>query len=300
MKIFIFIEWALFHSQSLCYVINIYIYIYQLIFVGQLRIRETNSTSNRDEPRTRELRVQSRRDRIREKKASSPYRPRVYCFHSSQISNIISRLGTDTVDCNIFRGQNSSVGSIRRFVINLSARHSRPSTVCVLNEIGESSNKIVENENESVRHDQTHAHFMLKTSADEMGVENAAGLEGDGQFEPVTSSEGSILHRPRIYVPKEDVMSDLSSLSRLSAKTSMQGSKRSKENLKIIYPVSYKMSERIETAPFNYNVSNRCGQGSSVDLLAISPYGQQTNGHQERVRARSFLVGSQQKSPFLW
>ena len=27
MKIFIFIEWALFHSQSLCYVINIYIYI---------------------------------------------------------------------------------------------------------------------------------------------------------------------------------------------------------------------------------------------------------------------------------
>ena len=25
MKIFIFIEWALFHSQSLCYVINIYI-----------------------------------------------------------------------------------------------------------------------------------------------------------------------------------------------------------------------------------------------------------------------------------
>ena len=30
MKIFIFIEWALFHSQSLCYVINIYIYIYTL------------------------------------------------------------------------------------------------------------------------------------------------------------------------------------------------------------------------------------------------------------------------------
>ena len=28
MKIFIFIEWALFHSQSLCYVINKYIYIY--------------------------------------------------------------------------------------------------------------------------------------------------------------------------------------------------------------------------------------------------------------------------------
>ena len=27
MKIFIFIEWALFHSQSLCYVINIYIYL---------------------------------------------------------------------------------------------------------------------------------------------------------------------------------------------------------------------------------------------------------------------------------
>ena len=32
MKIFIFIEWALFHSQSLCYVINIYIYTVNLAY----------------------------------------------------------------------------------------------------------------------------------------------------------------------------------------------------------------------------------------------------------------------------
>ena len=38
MKIFIFIEWALFHSQSLCYVINIYIYVCICMYVCNIML----------------------------------------------------------------------------------------------------------------------------------------------------------------------------------------------------------------------------------------------------------------------
>ena len=407
--------------------------------------------------------MQSRRGRVREKKASSPYRPRVYCFDSSQISNIISSLDKDTVDCKNFKGLNSSVGSIRRLVgndseviydldkpddipsdilealvcdnrafcshnhsliavvgnkvvVKNSARDSRPglsddqesnmsitSTVGIQNEEGENGDDASQKnpfEDESERQNQTNA-----DSAEEIEVENEAGLDGERLLEPATSSEGSIpqvLPGPSTSVPKGDVTSELSSVSRLSAKLSMQGSKlelqqTSKEYIKItdslprkastgpnsiltnqdsydnfsrrdwpntmsiddvkdlssdstdselfgdwkgstvdyncpycavttphdhsdrcemyfnvdmsslqssssLYHTpqvnddnsdndsdqwhysftehsTYKISERAETG--NYNLSNMCGQSSSVDLLAISPHGQQTNGHPE-------------------
>ena len=43
MKIFIFIEWALFHSQSLCYVINIYIVKY-ISFCRYIKVIEVKIT----------------------------------------------------------------------------------------------------------------------------------------------------------------------------------------------------------------------------------------------------------------